>query len=92
MVEGRYEPVGVVEVAGSALEGYSVALNLNRRWHDGRLGFHDPATGEHIATFESEQLARSAAEAAHSAERETRAAAEARARELEAELRRVQGD
>ena len=64
------------------LEGHSAALNVGWRWHDGRLGCHDPATGEHIATFESERNARTNAEARADA-------AEARFRELEAELRRL---
>ena len=78
LVEGRYEAIGVAEVAGGVLEGYSAVLNVNWRWHDGRLGCHNPATGLHIATFEGERVRADAAEA--------------RVRELEAELRRVRGD
>ena len=78
LVEGRYEPIGVAVVAGGVLEGYSAALNLNWRWTEGRLGCYDPATGLHIASFETERLRADTAEA--------------RVRELEAELRRVRGD
>ena len=81
------------------LEGHSVALNVNWRWEEGRLGCHYPATGLHIATFESERAradaevaARTAAEGRAEDERQTRIAAEARVRELEAELRRLRGD
>ena len=74
LVNGRYEPIDVTEVAVGVLEGYSAVLKGNWRWEDGRLGCHDPATGLHIASFESER---------------TRAdAAEARVRELEELLRR----
>ena len=50
----------------------------------GELRWHDPATGRHIATFESERAA--CIEAATRAEREARLAAEARVRELEERL------
>lgn len=72
LVEGRYQPFPMVDLPGGALQGYSPVLNLNLRWEQGRLGWHDPETGLHIPTFE-EQRARA----------ET---AEARVRELEAEL------
>jgi len=94
LVKGRYEPIEIAEVSGGVLEGHSAALNVNWRWENGRLGCHDPATGEHIATFESERLVRLAAEARadnaeaeRNAEREARVTAEARVRELEEQLR-----
>ena len=55
------------------------APNVAWLWEDGRLGCHDPATGLHIATFESER-------ARADAERDARVAAEARVRELEGRL------
>ena len=75
LVSGRYETIDVAEVAVGVLEGYSAALNVNWRWEDGWLGGHDPATGLYIASFESERIRADAAEA--------------RVRELEAELRRL---
>ena len=66
------------------MQGYSRALGLNLRWEEGRLVFRDPATGEPIATLESERRGRVQAEARADA-------AEARARELEEELRRLRG-
>ena len=75
LVGGRYEPIHIEKLAEGVLQGYSAALNLNLRWENGRLGWYDPAAGEHIATFDSE---RSRADAA-----------EARVRELEAELRQL---
>ena len=75
LVDGRYEPIQIEESAEGVLQGYSAALNLNLRWENGRLGWCDPTTGEHIATFASE--------------RGRADAAEARVQELEAELQRL---
>ena len=57
--------------------GYSPALGLRLCWDDGRLRFHDPATGAWLRNFAEEF-----------AERE---AAQNRVAELEAELRRLRG-
>ncbi len=84
LVDGRYEPIDIAEVAGGVLQGHSEILNVGWRWEDGRLGCHDPATGRHIATFETERARADSAEAA-------RTAAEARIRVLEAELHRLRG-
>ena len=77
LVDGRYEEIELNEIAPGVFQGYSAALNLILRAEDSRLGWHDPATGEHIPTFESER-----------ARAET---AEARAQELAAELDRLRG-
>ena len=79
LVDGRYEPIAIEELEDGSLQGYSAALNLHLRWEQGALRWHDPVTGRHIATFESERAARVA-------EREARLAAEARVRELEERL------
>ena len=84
LVGGVYEPIGIEELAGGVLQGCSASLNLYLRWQQGELAWIDPATGRHIATFESERAARIA-------EREAHLAAEARIRELEAENRRLRG-
>ena len=81
LVEDRYEPIPVEEVSDGVLQGYSAVLNLHVRWEHSRLRWHDPETGEHIPTFEREKARADAAE-------EGRLAAEARVRELEAELAR----
>ncbi len=75
LLEGRYEPMAIRELSEGVLEGYSEALNLNIRWEHGQLGWYDPATGLHIPTFDGE--------------RERANIAEARVRELEAQLRRL---
>ena len=52
----------IEELPGGVLRGYSRALNLNLRWEEGRLVFRDPATGEPIASLESERRGRFVAE------------------------------
>ena len=79
LVDNQYEPIPIETVEEGVLQGYSTALNLFIRWEHGELGWHDPETGQHIATFAQER-------ARADIEREARMAAEARVRELEAEL------
>ena len=66
--------IDVEELPDGSLQGYSEALDLHLRWERGELCFYDPGTGRPIATLADE--------------REARAAAEARVRELEEQLRR----
>ena len=73
LVDGRYEPIDIAELSGEVLQGHSEVLNLDWRWEEGQLGCYDPATGLHIATFDTERARADAAEA--------------RVRELEALLR-----
>ena len=81
---GGYEPILIEELAEGMLQGRSASLDLYLRWEHGRLAWHDPATGRHIATLETEREAR--------LREQIRAdSAEARVRELEAELRRLRG-
>ena len=89
LVGDHYEPIAIVEIAPGVLQGESEALGLWLRWEDGELGWYDPATGEHIPTFDSTQAELAAERTAINAEREARQAAEQRVRELEAELRRL---
>ena len=72
LVNGRYEPIVIEELPGGILQGYSAALNLYIRWENGRLTWHDPATGEHIATFESERARADAESTRADTEREGR--------------------
>ena len=84
LVNGAYAPIDIDELPDGSLQGYSAALNLYLRWQDGQLLWIDPATGEHIATFDSER---------NRADRERNRAdtAEARIRELEERLRLSEG-
>ena len=79
---GVYTPIPIDVLAEDVLQGYSRVLNLYLRWEAGILGWYDPATGRHIVTFDDLQ------ERLHQ-ERAARMQAEARVRELEAELRRL---
>ena len=83
LVDGQYEPVPIEAVEEGVLQGHSNVLNLLLRWDHGHLGWHDPETGYHIVRYED-------LEARAAIEREARMAAEARVRELEAELERRQ--
>ena len=83
-----YLPIPIDPLGGDILQGRSLALNLLLRWEQKRLGWHDPATGRHIATFVSERARADRERAARIREGERADRAEARIRELEAELRR----
>ena len=72
----RYRPLPVEQLPDGSVQGYSPVLDLHLRWEEGRLVWHDPATGRPIASM-AEERAR--------ADREY-------ARELEAELRRLRGE
>ena len=84
LVSGEYEPIAIdrLDLDGDVLQGYSPVLNLHLRWEQGQLRWFDPTTGRHIATFEDERAARIQAESRANS-------AEARVRELEAEMRRL---
>ena len=99
LVDGKYQRVAIETLDDGSLQGYSEVLNLNLRWEASQLGWYNPTTNRHIATFEDErqgrleeQQGRLAAEARASTEQETRIAAESRVRELEAELARRNQD
>ena len=82
LVNGVYVPIEIEELPGGVLQGYSAALSLYLRWEDSALVFYDSATGEPIASLDSERRGRFAAEArADSAE--AIAEAERQAREDE---------
>ena len=78
LIDGEYQPIDIHTLPDGRLRGYSTVLNLILEWHEGQLNWIDPETGEHIPTFQQE--------------REARLQAEARNRELEAELRRLRGE
>ena len=97
LVGDRYEPIAITELAPDVLQGESEALNLHLRWDHGDLEWIDPATNEHIPTFDTERAARRMAEQgrrmaeqARVAAEEGRVAAEERVRELEATIRRLE--
>ena len=81
LVDDHYEPIPIEEIQEGILQGYSASLNLILRWDHGELRWYDPATSQHIVTYDT--LVRRA-----DSEQEARLAAEARVRELEAEMER----
>ena len=82
---GVYAAIDIDELSEDVLQGYSEALGLYLRWERGELGWHDPSTGRHIATFDTERTRANDAEA-RAAEAEARADAE-RAARMQAEER-----
>ena len=99
LVEGAYQPVEIQEMGLAHLHGHSDVLGLDLCWEDGRLRWWDPAARRYLMTFDEERDARIAAEdladdaqARAGREQEGRTAAEARVRELEAELERHRRD
>ena len=79
LVNGAYQPIEIIELEPGHFHGHSSVLSLDACWHHGRLRWHDPATGQHLMTFDEELNARVAAEARIIAEQDARNAAEARA-------------
>ena len=82
LVDGVYQPIPIDELDNDVLQGYSAALNLILRWEQGKIAWHDPATGEHIPTLESVRSERIAAEARADEARADRLAAEAELRAI----------
>ena len=74
LADGQCREVPIETLGEGILQGYSPVLNLYIRWENAELKWHDPATGQHILTFE--EL------------RNRNRAAEGRVRKLEAELAR----
>ena len=95
---GEYQPLPTEPLPDGVVQGYSPVLDLHLRWDEGRLVWHDPATGRPIASLaeeraraDAERGARILAEELAHTERGGRILAEERARQLEAELRRLRG-
>ena len=92
LVNRRYTSIDVDELASDVLQGYSAALNVLLRWERGELALYDPATGRPIVTLEDERARADREWAARMLEQEARMRAEARVRELEAQLQRLRDD
>ena len=88
-MNGQYQPMVIEELPGGVLQGYSAALNLNLRWEDGQLVWHDPATRQRIVTLDDERQARLSEQARADNEQQQRIQAEAHIQQLEAELDRL---
>ena len=84
LTEGTHQPIDILEIAPDHLHGHSGVLGLDLCWENGQLRWWDPMARRYLLTFDEERDGRIAAE--------TRAdSAEARVRELEAELERRRG-
>ncbi len=81
LAEGIYQPVEIVEIGPEHLHGHSDVLNLDLCWDNENLRWWNPATRQHLPTFDETDEARAAAEARAQQEREARAAAEAHAQQ-----------
>ena len=92
LVNGRYEPISVDTGDDGIIRGYSVALDLELHWYDGRLRFWDPKTGEYLPDLTEAKTQRDDAVAQRDEAIAQRDAAEERIRQLEAELERRQSE
>ena len=102
----EYEPITIHRTGDSHFWGRSDVLDLILCWEEGRLRFWDPVSGLYLNTYLeehdariaerngriAERDARIAERDARIAERDARIAAEARARSLEEELKRLRGE
>ena len=79
LTDGTFQPLAIVETPEGRLWGRSVVLGLSICWEDGQLRCWNRVAERYLETHNEEAEARIA-------EQEARAAAEARVRELEAEL------
>lgn len=83
LMDGAYQPIEIVQTDETSLWGRSEVLNLYLCWEGGQLRWWDPVAQRYLDTHDEEAEGRIA-------EREARIQAEARIRELEAEIRRLQ--
>ncbi len=77
LVEGSYRPFDLTHEPDGVLKAFSPVLDLSICWRDEMIAFYDHRTDAYLLDLGGEQAAR--------------AAAEARVRELEEELRRLRG-
>ena len=87
LVNGRYEPFPIHQTDEGDYRGYSPALNLELRWEIGRLLWFDPVAQLYLPSYDE---AIDVAEGRRIAAEEQRDAAQARVRELEDQIHRLQ--
>ena len=78
LVGGAYRPLPLTTAPDGILKGHSPVLGVSLCWDNGWPRLYDPATSTYLETWQQERAAREVAEA--------------RIRQLEAELRRRQAD
>ncbi len=88
LVGGMYRPLPLTTAPDGILKGYSPVLGLSLCWDDGWPRLYDPVAGSYLESWQEVAAERDAAEARIAVEQAARQTAEARIRQLEAELRR----
>jgi hypothetical protein len=88
LVDEAYRPISIHRTDDERSWGHSDVLNLDLCWEEGHLRFWDPVGQRYLTTYQEEYASRRAAEARADSDRQARAEAEARIRELQEELRR----
>ena len=92
LVDGVWEPFDIHEEADGQVWGYSPALGLELRSHDGQLYFRNPETGEILLNQQQVQDALEFTQDQLAAARESLGAAEARAAAAEAEAQQLRAE
>ena len=87
---GSYIPIPLDEVEPGVVQGFSQVLNLVIRWDHGQLVWIDPATEAPILTYEDQRDRADAERDARILAERRAGEAEARVRELEEAMRRLQ--
>ena len=91
LVGGTYQPIDIATVDESHQWGHSQVLGLDLCWEDGWLRWYDPSARRYLRTHDEEVEERAVAEIQRDTALRERDAAQERIRELEAEIRRLQG-
>ena len=91
LVDDSYTPIDVSEVSHARYWGYSAVLGLYLSWEYGHLRWYDPAAQRYLRTHDEEADGRIAERQARLNAEAERDAAQARVREVEAQLRRLRG-
>ena len=94
LVDAAYQDIQLTTEPDGILKGYSEVLGISLCWieEDNWLRFYDPATGNYLRNLNQEQEALESEREAHNATRTAREADQARIRQLEEQLRRLQRD
>ena len=84
---GVYQPIAIHQMDENRYWGYSAVLDLDLCWEYGQLRWYDPVARRYLPTYDDTYDGHQLALAERDRERAGRIAAEARVRELEAQLR-----
>ena len=90
LVGDEYQPIQIHRTEEGHYRGHSDSLNLDLCWENGELRWYDPVARRYLPNFQEKDEQLRAVEAERDAEQEARIRAEARIRELEAQLRQQQ--